>query len=89
MSSKKSPPVVQRNLALVLCSDQAGLEETLLDLELKEIPHERLGARPLLVLASEVEPMRAKLNEHGIFPRIVGDIATPVVPVVEAEEVKP
>lgn len=57
---------------MVLCDNAAVFEETFAQVDLSEIPHERVGVRAMLVPATHIESIRAALSERGFFPRVIG-----------------
>ncbi|QED27985.1 hypothetical protein FRD01_12210 [Microvenator marinus] len=63
---------VHKGLSLVLCDNAAVFEETFAQVDLSEIPHERVGARAMLVPATYIETIRSALYERGFFPRVIG-----------------
>ena len=75
--------VVHRNVALMLCENPAVLEEVLQQLDLSQLPHQRLGPRAIVAPAPELERLREALHEQGVYPRVVG---TPVAPDAAEEE---
>ena len=72
--AKHDLPIVHGGLALILCSDQAALEESLVHLDTDAIPHQRLGNRALLVPGVHVAEIQTILHEQGIFPRLIGEV---------------
>ena len=82
--ARKEIPVIQRGLALILCADQAALEESLTHLDIDVIPHQRLGNRALLVPTRFIAEIRSTLHEQGVFPRVIGDLE-PATPTEAAE----
>lgn len=84
--ARKDFPVIQRGLALVLCADQAALEESLTHLDIDVIPHQRLGNRALLVPTKFIAEIRATLHEQGVFPRVIGELEPPTPQTTSEEE---
>jgi hypothetical protein len=82
---------VHHHVALILCEDAAALEELVRELDLVRGHVQRLGARALLIPATEAEQIRLALHARGIFPRVLGQ--APAGPdeqeELEIEEVEP
>lgn len=73
MSSSKSGAVIHRQLAVIACDASGTLKETLARLGGLEIDAVCVGERHLVLPASQVRMVLACLNQHGQFPRLVGD----------------
>lgn len=68
-----SSPVIHRRIALMLCESAAVLEETLAQIDVDAIPHQRLGDRALVAPLPVVETIHSALRARGVYPQIVGD----------------
>ena len=66
--------VVHRNISLMLCENPAVLEEILVELDLDELIHQRLGARAIVAPTQELVRLRDALHARGVYPRIVGEV---------------
>ncbi len=73
MSSSKSGAVIHRQLAVIACDVSGTLKETLARLAGLEIDLVCVGDRHLVLPASQVKAVLSCLNQHGQFPRLVGD----------------
>ena len=66
-------PVVHHHVAMMVCDDPAALEEVLVDLDLDALVHQRIGARAVVVPASELGVLRDALHARGVFPKVIGE----------------
>jgi hypothetical protein len=73
VSSSKSGAVIHRQLAVIACDVSGTLKETLARLAGLEIDLVCVGDRHLVLPASQVKAVLSCLNQHGQFPRLVGD----------------
>jgi hypothetical protein len=73
VSSSKSGAVIHRQLAVIACDASGTLKETLARLAGLEIDLVCVGDRHLVLPASQVRAVLSCLNQHGQFPRLVGD----------------
>ena len=64
--------VVHRNISLMLCENPA-----LVELDLDELIHQRLGARAIVAPTQELVRLRDALHERGVYPRIIGEVFDP------------
>lgn len=71
-----SIPVVHRGVALMLCENEAILEETMLAIDTSELHIERIGGRAIVAPAYQLETIREALRERGMFPKVVGQVVT-------------
>lgn len=74
----KLPPVVHRNIALMLCDSSAVLTETLHQLVTEDIPFTRLGDRGFVAPAYHVDKIRQRLKEKAIYPAIIGEVVSKI-----------
>lgn len=61
----------------MLCENPAVLEEILVELDLDELIHQRLGARAIVAPTQELVRLRDALHERGVYPRIIGEVFDP------------
>jgi putative heme iron utilization protein len=73
VSSSKSGAVIHRQLAVIACDVSGTLKETLARLAGLEIDLVCVSDRHLVLPASQVKAVLSCLNQHGQFPRLVGD----------------
>lgn len=71
-----SKPIIHRGVALMLCENEAILEETMVTIDTSELDIQRIGQRAIVAPAYQLEPIRQALRERGTFPKVVGDIVT-------------
>lgn len=69
--------VIHRGVALMLCDNEAVLEETLLSFDTVEMPIQRIGDRAIVAPAYLLEDIRRALHDRGTYPRVVGKVVTP------------
>lgn len=72
MSSRKKAATVHRNVTMIACDDPGTLKETQLHLAELELNGVVMGERFLLVPNSKAQAVLDRLNELGIFPRVIG-----------------
>ena len=77
-------PIIHRGVALMLCENEAILEETMVSIDTSELDIQRIGGRAIVAPAYQLEAIREALQERGTFPKVVGDIVT--LADLEAEE---
>ena len=65
--------MIHRQLAVIACDVSGTLKETLARLAGLEIDLVCVGDRHLVLPASQVKAVLSCLNQHGQFPRLVGD----------------
>lgn len=58
-------------MALLLCENEAVLEETLNDVDLEGVPLQRIGPRAVVAPALYLERLRDALHERDVFPKII------------------
>ena len=73
VSTTRAGAVIHRNVAVIACDTSGTLRETLHRLEDLDIDAVRVGDRHLVLPASQVNEVLAKMREHGQFPRLIGD----------------
>ncbi len=78
--------VVHHNVALMLCESPAVLEEILVELDLSEFVHQRIGPRAIVAPAPVLEQLRDELRERGVYPRVIGQPVDPHTPDEDEEE---
>jgi hypothetical protein len=71
-----STPVVHRGVALMLCENEAILEETMLAIDTSELHIERIGGRAIVAPAYQLDTIREALRARGMFPKVVGQVVT-------------
>lgn len=69
-------PTVHRGVALMLCENEAILEETMVSIDTTELDIQRIGGRAIVAPAYQLEAIREALQQRGTFPKVVGDIVT-------------
>lgn len=69
-------PIIHRGVAMMLCDNEAILEETMLSIDTTELHIERIGGRAIIAPAYQLERIREALQERGTYPKVVGDIVT-------------
>lgn len=79
-------PTIHRGVALMLCENEAILEETMVTIDTTELDIQRIGGRAIVAPAYQLETIREALQERGMFPRVVGNIVTPESLEAEAAE---
>lgn len=82
-----SKRIVHRGVALMLCENEAILEETLLSMDTSNLHIDRISDRAIVAPAYELEKIRAQLQERGTYPKVVGHIVRPED--LEADEDQP
>ncbi|MEM1349715.1 MAG: hypothetical protein AAGI01_14230 [Myxococcota bacterium] len=71
MATKTPRFVIHRHVALLLCENEAVLEETLHDVDLDGVPLQRIGPRAVVAPAPYLERLRDALHERDVFPKII------------------
>lgn len=74
--SSDAKPTVHRGVALMLCENEAILEETMVSIDTTELDIQRIGGRAIVAPAYQLEAIREALQQRGTFPKVVGDIVT-------------
>ncbi len=74
MRSQDPALIAHHNVSLMLCESEAVLEELLLEVDLTEIAHLRMGPRALLIPTPHLPTLQARLRERNVFPRTLGDL---------------
>ncbi len=69
-------PTFHRGVALMICENEAILEETMLSIDTTELDIQRIGGRAIVAPAYQLEAIRDALQQRGTFPKVVGDIVT-------------
>lgn len=69
-------PIIHRGVALMVCENEAILQETMVSIDTSELDIQRIGDRAIVAPAYQLEPIRQALRERGTFPKVVGDIVT-------------
>jgi hypothetical protein len=69
-------PTFHRGVALMLCENEAILEETMVSIDTTELDIQRIGGRAIVAPAYQLEAIREALQQRGTFPKVVGDIVT-------------
>lgn len=77
MATQKSPVVVHKHTALMVCKSAATLEELLATLDLSELDVQRMGARAIIAPADQIQRLQEALQAQGMYPRVVGDAVLP------------
>ncbi|MGM0557512.1 MAG: hypothetical protein ACQEVA_14100 [Myxococcota bacterium] len=72
-----SKRIVHRGVALMICENEAILEETLLSMDTSPLHIDRISDRAIVAPAYELEKIREQLQERGTYPKVVGDIVRP------------
>ncbi len=72
MSSRKKAATVHRNVTMIACDTPGTLKETQLHLEELELEGVIFGERFLVVPNSRAQEVLERLNELGIYPRVIG-----------------
>jgi hypothetical protein len=92
LSTQRGPPVasdtkpiIHRGVALMLCENEAILEETIVNIDTSELDIQRVGGRAIVAPAYQLEAIREALQERGTFPKVVGKIVTPADLIEEDE----
>ena len=75
--SSETKPIVHRGVALMLCENEAILEETLLNMDVSNMHVDRISDRAIVAPAYELEKIRDALREKGTFPKVIGRIVRP------------
>lgn len=89
MSRSIPGAVIHKNVALIACDTPATLQETLHHIDDLDIDVVSIGDRHFMLPSSQAEVVLATLREHGQFPRLVGEPASPGAPAAEhADEVE-
>lgn len=70
-------PIIHRGVALMVCENEAILEETLVSIDLSALDIQRVGQRAIVAPAYQLQPIRQALEEKGMFPRLIGDLVRP------------
>ncbi len=72
-----SKRIVHRGVALMICENEAILEETLLSMDNSSLHIDRISDRAIVAPAYELEKIREQLQERGTYPKVVGQIVRP------------
>lgn len=72
-----SKRIVHRGVALMICENEAILEETLLSMDTSSLHVDRISDRAIVAPAYELEKIREQLQERGTYPKVIGDIVRP------------
>lgn len=71
-----SKRIVHRGVALMLCENEAILEETLRSLDTSGLHIERISSRAIVAPAWELDIIRAQLQARGTYPSVIGKMVT-------------
>lgn len=72
-----SKRIVHRGVALMLCENEAILEETLISMDASSLHIDRISDRAIVAPAYELEKIREQLQERGTYPKVIGRIVRP------------
>ena len=75
---RASKPIVHKSVAVILCDSPAYLEEMLTQLDLADIPHQRIGGRALVLPEEFLVGVQAQLHGLGMYPSVVSGKGTRV-----------
>ena len=75
--SSDAKPIIHRGVALMLCENEAILEETMLSVDTSKLHIQRIGDRAIVAPAYQLEEIRQALQERGTYPKVIGDLVTP------------
>lgn len=65
-------PIIHRGVALMVCENEAILEETLVSIDLSALDIQRVGQRAIVAPAYQLQQIRQALEDKGMFPRLTG-----------------
>jgi hypothetical protein len=75
---RASKPIVHKSVALILCDSPAYLEEMLTELDMAEVPHQRVGGRALVIPEEFLAGVQEQLHGLGVYPAVVRGTGTSV-----------
>lgn len=65
-------PVISEGVALLICETPSLLEEALVKIDLKDIPHHRINPKAILVPEPFAKVLSELLRKQGVYPRVEG-----------------
>ena len=69
--------VIHRGVALMVCDNEAILEETLKSIDISDMNIQRLGNRAIAAPAYQLEQIQEILQNSGTYPKVICDIVPP------------
>lgn len=74
MSRTNPGAVIHKNVAIIACDTSVTLQETMKRIADLAVDAVAIGDRHLALPARDVRLLLDRLNEHGQFPRLVGEL---------------